>query len=103
MNIQPITLTGQVVQLEPLSENHLPDLSIAGKDESIWRYMIHGTINTEACMRTWVQYLINRQTKGTDLPFAVIHLETNQAIGVTRYLNIHPDHRGVEIGGTWMQ
>lgn len=101
MTINPITLLGRVVRLEPLSEEHIPDLTVAGQNKTIWRFMLYGNITTEADMRNWVRDILSRQTRGTDLPFAVIHLETNRAIGATRFLDIRPDHRGVEIGGTW--
>ncbi|HLE52246.1 MAG TPA: GNAT family protein, partial [Anaerolineales bacterium] len=101
MKIQTIILTGKVVRLEPLSESHVPDLTISGQDESIWQYMLYNTIHTEQQMRSWVLDLLDRQTKGTDLPFTVIHLDSGRAIGATRYLNIRPQDRALEIGGTW--
>jgi len=101
MNIQPITLTGRVVRLEPLSEAHVPDLAVAGRDENIWHFMLYGNIQTEAQMRAWVQDILGRQSKGTDLPFAVIDLESGRAIGSTRYLDIRRSDRGLEVGGTW--
>lgn len=101
MNIQPITLTAYTVRLEPLTEAHVPDLAIAGQDESIWRHMLYGQVTTEAKMLGFVRDLLNRAQKGNDLPFTVIHLPSNRAIGCTRYLNIERQHRSVEIGGTW--
>ena len=101
MNIQPLTLTGRVVRLEPLSEAHVPDLAIAGRDENIWRFMLYGNIQTEAQMRAWVQDILSRQARSTDLPFAVILLDNGHAIGATRYLDIRRPDRGLEIGGTW--
>ena len=101
MEVQPIILGGKVVRLEPLSESHVPDLTISGQDESIWQYMLYNTIHTEQQMRSWVLDLLDRQTKGTDLPFTVIHLDSGRAIGATRYLNIRPQDRALEIGGTW--
>ena len=100
-NVQPVTLTGRNVCLEPLSEAHVPDLAVAGNNEDIWRYMLYGTIRTDDDMRRWVEDILSRQRGGTDLPFAVIHLESGRAIGATRYLDIRPEHRGLEIGGTW--
>ena len=35
------------------------------------------------------------------MPFAVIHRITGRAIGATRYMEIRPLDRGLEIGGTW--
>ena len=101
MDIHPITLMGRVVRLEPLSEAHVPDLTMAGADESIWRYMVYGGVGGQAQMREWVREILSRQVRGTDLPFAVIHLGSGRAIGSTRYLDIQPQHRGLEIGGTW--
>jgi RimJ/RimL family protein N-acetyltransferase len=99
--LHPITLTGQVIRLEPLSLQHVPELTVAGQDEGIWRFMLYGNIQTEAQMRGWVEMLLERQQRGTDLPFTVIHLQTGRAIGATRFMDYHPKDRGIEIGGTW--
>jgi RimJ/RimL family protein N-acetyltransferase len=101
MDIHPITLSLHTVRLEPLSDAHIPELFRAGNDASIWQYMRYGKIQTEAQMGEWVHKLLEAQDTGTDLPFAVIHLETEQAIGSTRYLEIQPHNRSLEIGGTW--
>jgi RimJ/RimL family protein N-acetyltransferase len=101
MDIHPITLSLHTVRLEPLSDAHIPELFRAGNDASIWQYMCYGKIQTEAQMGEWVHKLLEAQDTGTDLPFAVIHLETKQVIGSTRYLEIQPHNRSLEIGGTW--
>lgn len=101
MDIHPITLSGRIIRLEPLREAHVPDLALVGLEESIWRYMLYGDICTEAQMHDWVLDMLERQEEGADLPLAVIYLGNGQAIGATRYLNISPENRCVEIGGTW--
>jgi len=101
VEIAPVTLTGSVVRLEPLSEKHVPDLTVAAHDERIWRYMLYVYPDTEEKMLAWVRDILARQAAGTDLAFAVIHLAIGRAIGATRYLEIRPEHRGLEIGGTW--
>jgi len=101
MDIRPITLTGRIIRLEPLSESHISDLASVGLDERIWRYMVYGPVQTEGQLRAWVLDLLTRQDLGSDLPCAVIYLESQEAIGVTRYLEIRPADRAVEIGGTW--
>jgi len=101
MEIQPVTLTGRVVRLEPLSEAHVSDLTAVGQDERIWQHMIYGPLTTEAEMRNWVEDMVTRQSRGADLPFAVIYLRNGRAIGSTRYLDIRRADRGLEIGGTW--
>ena len=101
MNIQPITLTGRHVRLEPLSEAHVPDLAAVGLDPEIWRYMLYGDIDSEAKLLGFVRDLLARQARGTDLPFAVVDQASGRAIGCTRYMDIRPHDRGLEIGGTW--
>jgi len=101
MDVQPITLTGQAVRLEPLSQSHVSDLTRAGQDDAIWRYMPYGLIHTEEQVSGFVRDVLTRQERGTDVPFAVVHLKLGRAIGCTRYMAIEPAHRGLEIGGTW--
>jgi RimJ/RimL family protein N-acetyltransferase len=101
MTIQPVLLTGSIVRLEPLSEAHVPDLTVVSQDESIWDFLPYGNINTEAKMSEHVKMLLARAARGTDLPFVVVLLESNKPIGCSRYLEIREDHRALEIGGTW--
>jgi RimJ/RimL family protein N-acetyltransferase len=98
---RPITLSGNVVRLEPLSLEHVPALAEAGRDEEIWRYMLYGNLSGEERMRAWVAELLRRQASGTDLPFAVFQRESGRMAGCTRYLEMRPAQRGLEIGGTW--
>jgi RimJ/RimL family protein N-acetyltransferase len=99
--LSPITLTGRLVRLEPLSEAHVPGLAEAGREESLWTYMRYGQVTTPEKMRALVLQLLEWQSRGTDLPFVVVHLPKNQVVGMTRYMNIEPENRNLEIGGTW--
>jgi RimJ/RimL family protein N-acetyltransferase len=101
MNIHPVTLTGRVVRLEPLSLAHVPALTVAGQNEDIWRYMPYQQMRTESDMRGWVEDMLGRQARGGDLPFAVYHLAAGRVIGATRFMDIQREHRNLEIGGTW--
>lgn len=99
--VVPVTLVGRVIRLEPLSREHVPDLALAGQDQAIWEFMLYGEMRGVVAMAAWVDMLLEYQRRGTDLPFAVLHQETGRAIGATRYMDIRPQHRGLEIGGTW--
>ncbi len=99
--ITPITLTGNHVRLEPLNEKHIPGLAEIGAGQDFWNFMLYGEMNTETDMRNWVFDILGRAKNGTDLPFAVIHQATGRVAGATRYLNIMPKDRGLEVGGTW--
>lgn len=101
LDIQPVTLTGRLVRLEPLMDMHSRDLAEVGLEPQIWKYMRYGKMETIEDLRNWIRSLLDRRAAGTDFPFAVIYLPTQKAVGVTRYLNIKPEHLGLEIGGTW--
>lgn len=99
--IEPVTLVGKHVRLEPMTEAHIPGLTVIGVGQSFWDFMLYGNMETEADMQNWVRDIIARGEKGTDLPFVAIHLASGQVAGATRYLNIMLKDRGLEIGGTW--
>jgi RimJ/RimL family protein N-acetyltransferase len=100
VDIKPVTLTGKIVQIRPLTVDYVPEL-YAVSHPSIWKYMLYGDISSEEDMHGWVLDMLERAKAGTDLPFAVVSLASGKVIGATRYLEIHPQHRGLEIGGTW--
>lgn len=101
MDIRPLALEGRIVRLVPLAEAHVTELSQVGLRPEIWQYMLYGNIDTEEKMLGFVRDLLQRQARGTDLPFAVVLRATGKAIGCTRYMYINIPDRGVEIGGTW--
>lgn len=99
--VTPVTLQGKHVRLEPMTEAHIPGLAEIGIGQHFWDFMLYGDIKTEEDMRHWVLDILSRAEKGTDLPFVAIHLASGRVAGATRYLNIIPNDRGLEIGGTW--
>jgi len=101
MEVKPVVLTGKYVRLEPMTEAHVPGLAEIGAGQTFWDFMLYGNINTVDDMRNWVLDILARAEKGTDLPFVAIHLASGRVAGATRYLNIMPKDRGLEIGGTW--
>ncbi len=99
--VSPVTLQGKHVRLEPMTEAHVSGLTEIGVGQTFWGFMLYGNIQTETDMRNWVLDILSRAEKGTDLPFVAIHLASGRVAGATRYLNIMPKDRGLEIGGTW--
>jgi RimJ/RimL family protein N-acetyltransferase len=101
MEVKLVVLQGKYVRLEPMTEAHVPGLAEIGVGQTFWDFMLYGNMNSADDMHRWVLDILSRATKGTDLPFAVIHLASGRVAGATRYLNIVPKDRGLEIGGTW--
>ena len=54
MTLQPVTLTGHLVHLEPLSDHHIPDLLEAAHDERIWQYMFYGNLAEPEHMENFI-------------------------------------------------
>lgn len=101
MEVKPVVLQGKYVRLEPMTEAHVPGLAEIGVGQPFWDFMLYGNMNSVDDMRNWVLDILSRADKGTDLPFAVIHLASGRVAGATRYFNIVPRDRGLEVGGTW--
>ena len=101
LEVKPVVLTGSDVRLEPMTEDHIAGLAEMGVGQSFWDFMLYGNINSAHDMKNWVLDILSRADKGTDLPFVAVHLASQRIAGATRYLNIAPGDRGLEIGGTW--
>ena len=101
MEVKPIILHGKYVRLEPMTEAHAPALAEIGVGQPFWDFMVYGRMETADDMREWVQDILGRAEKGTDVPFVAIHIDSGRVAGASRYMNIMPKDRGLEIGGTW--
>lgn len=101
MDVQPVTLIGRWVRLEPLRPEHAEALWPQADEPEIWRYMPYGEVNSLDKLRTVIEDLLGRQARGTDLCFAVFDDVTGAAAGMTRYMTIDRPNRSLEIGGTW--
>lgn len=99
--IKPVTLTGEHVRLEPMTLEHVEALAEIGVGHDFWDFMVYGKMENVEDMRGWVADILVRAAKGTDLPFVAVHLASGRVAGATRYLNIMPNDRGLEVGGTW--
>lgn len=96
----PVTLLGRHVRLEPLRTDHAADLHEAARDPSIWTYLSRAAFpDTEG----WIAEALAEVAAGRQIAFATIDLEAGRAVGSTRYLDIRPTDRGIEIGSTWLE
>jgi RimJ/RimL family protein N-acetyltransferase len=99
--VEPVTLEGTYVRLEPLSLDHLAGLTQVGLDAEIWRWMPM-FVQSPQDMRTLIEEAMAEAEAGTMVPFATIDKATGKPVGSTRYLSIVPAHRRLEIGWTWL-
>ena len=101
MILEPITLEGQHVRLEPLTTAHLAGLIAAGRDRAIFRWM-PVPIRTDDDIAAMLETALADQAAGTAVPFATIERATGRVVGSSRFMAIDTAHRRVEIGWTWI-
>ena len=94
-------LTGDVVRLEPLRQDHLDGLTEAGLDPRIWAWMPADGSTPEG-MAAIVESAIGARAAGTMLPYVTIARQDDRIAGSSRYLNLVPDDLRLEIGWTWL-
>jgi RimJ/RimL family protein N-acetyltransferase len=99
--LEPVTLAGKLVRLEPLSIDHVAGLAEVALDPAIWTWTI-ARPTTVADLRSWAATALAGRDAGTELPFATIDQATGRPIGSSRFMNIVLEHRRVEIGWTWV-
>jgi RimJ/RimL family protein N-acetyltransferase len=94
-------LEGRLVVLEPLSEVHFDGLLAAGSDPEVWRWL-GGFSETPERFRRWFDEALAESGAGREAAFATIDRRSGEPIGSSRYLALRPEHRGLEIGWTWL-
>ncbi|MEA2547313.1 MAG: N-acetyltransferase [Chloroflexota bacterium] len=99
--IEPVTLQGRLVRLEPLSLDHLPGLAEVALDPAIWQWTTARPTTTGE-LRAWAETARGNRDAGNELPFATIDQATGRPIGSSRFMNIALEHHRVEIGWTWV-
>ena len=102
MKVEPVTLRGRLVRLEPLRLEHADELYEAGRDPAIWTYMPVRPPLSLAEMEQLIASALQGQEEGACLPFAIVSLEEGRAVGSTRYLSLMLSDYGIEIGWTWL-
>lgn len=97
MKLEQVRLEGRFVTLEPLAEEHREGLrAAAGDGSSSWPYIpIKGRYDG------WMDDSLAAQEKGEVLVYAVRRVSDGTLVGSSRYLNLAPSQKRVEIGGTW--
>jgi len=100
MQVQPITLRGHGLRLEPLGLAHEDGLRAAAADGALWTIRVTSVPEPEAT-RAYIETALRMQSQGSRLPFAVVDEASGQVLGSSSYHDILPEVRRLEIGYTW--
>ncbi len=95
-------LEGRVVLLEPLAPEHEAGLYEAAQDMD-WSWMFVDASRSRDAFHRWFEAALATGASGIEVPFATLDAETGTPIGSTRFLALRPEHRGLEIGWTWLR
>lgn len=103
MEIRPALLEGNIVVLQPLKREHVPQLWEAAKDhlEDLFQWIPYA-MQSEADLCRAAEKSLNEQENGLSVPFATTERNSSRLIGMTRFMSIDRVNRRVEIGSTWI-
>ena len=96
-------LEGSLVALERLDAGHEDGLyEAAREDRAVWRWLPYDASEDRVAFRTWLEEALAASEAGTEAAFATFDARTGRILGSTRYLTLRLEHRGLEIGWTWL-
>jgi len=98
--LEPVTLVGNLVTLEPLRQDHHDGLVDAARDGELWR-LWYTSVPRAQDMRQEIDRRLGLQAAGSMLPFTARRNDTGRVIGMTTYMHADPVNRRLEIGSTW--
>ena len=99
-NLNP-RLEGSTVTLEPLLPDHAEELWEAAQAADIWAWLVR-LGDDRALFDRWLELTFEAAAEGREGPFATRDAASGRAIGSSRFLNVRPADRVVEIGWTWL-
>lgn len=100
INVQPTTLEGYGMRLEPLMLDHADALAAACSDGRLWELWFTSVPEPDK-VGAYITTALDGQEKGHMLPWVVREIESDMIVGSTRYHDIVKEIDRVEIGWTW--
>ena len=100
--LEPVTLAGHGIRLEPLSEAHVLGLQGAVADGGIHRLPFAPHVPAPEAVEGSVARLTADVEAGTRLAWAVVREADEQVVGLTTFMNLALADRGLEIGNTYL-
>ncbi|HYM70680.1 MAG TPA: GNAT family protein [bacterium] len=101
VRVEPVELVGERAALVPMDASHVDALYEAGRAAEIWPYMPIQVVTVDDMTRL-VREALRARDAGLELPFVIITPGDGRVVGSTRFLDITPAHRALEIGWTWL-
>ncbi len=95
-----LVLEGERARIEPLAKRHLSDIVARCAHPALWEFTFQpNPLTNEADAREWFEKAHGDESVRS---FAIVDRASGAAIGSTRYLDIVPKDRKLEIGWTFI-
>jgi len=101
MWLQPVTLEGRFIRLEPLTFAHTAALWGVSDDPAIYRFKPYRMASQDD-MRTFVTRAQSNLAMDEGMGFVTIDRTSGDPVGSSSYFAADALHRRLEIGGTWV-
>jgi len=95
---QAVALDGRRIALEPLAPAHEAGLRQAAAEPGIWTYM---GLDAAGRFDDWFAAAQTAAAEGREAHFVLRWKADGSLAGSSRYLNLAPAHKRLEIGHTW--
>ena len=94
-------LENDTVRLTPLAEHDYPYLlPFALNEPELWKYSLFSGAGSDGLTK-YIEKAIAAKALGIEYPFIVFDKRTNEYAGSTRFYDIQPANKVVQIGYTW--
>jgi hypothetical protein len=100
--VEPVTLEGRHVRIEPLAHEHADAVRAAAADGELWR-LWYTSVPAPDKTTEWIDIALDVRHRLGGMPFIVREKPGGVVVGATRYFNVDSANRRLEIGHQLVQ
>jgi RimJ/RimL family protein N-acetyltransferase len=94
-------LSGKTVDLIKVEQAHRESLKSIAADKRIWQFYAYDNSDPKKFDSNFDTALMSMES-GDQFTFTIVQKEDGRIIGSTRFMDIQPAHKKLEIGTTWL-
>ena len=90
------------MRLEPIDPAHREGVEAISRDADTWAWIDRRVPGDQAAFAAWFDARLAATRAGREWCFVTHSLAGGEPIGSSSYVNVRPEHAGIEIGWTWL-
>jgi RimJ/RimL family protein N-acetyltransferase len=98
--IDPVSLQGRHVAIEPMTAAHRDELEAAIADGTLWN-LWYTSVPAPQALDGWIAAAVRQREEVGAMPFVIRRNSDAKVVGATRYFNVAAENRRLEIGHTF--